>query len=89
MFQPGSPAVAVKPDGKQFLVTSSTPAKVGDVLIIYCAGLGPVTPAVVAGTASPLSPLSGTVDQVSVTIGGQSATVFLPASHRAWPAFIR
>jgi uncharacterized protein (TIGR03437 family) len=73
--QSGSGAGAitvVKTDGTQFLNTPSTPASAGDALTIYCAGLGAVIPAVSAGSAAPSSPLSNTVNAVTVTIGGQS-----------------
>ena len=67
--------VVVKPDGKQFPNTASAPASVGDALVVYCTGLGPVTPAVEAGAAAPASPLSHTADPVTVSIGGRSAPV--------------
>jgi uncharacterized protein (TIGR03437 family) len=58
------------------LITSASPAKVGDVLVIYCNGLGAVNPAVPSGTPAPLGgPLSNTVNPVTVTIGGQNARV--------------
>ena len=44
-------------------------------MIISCAGLGPVDPPIAAGAAAPSSPLSQTVNTVTVTIGGQPATV--------------
>ena len=47
-----------------------TPAKSGDVLVIYCAGLGAVDPAVPAGSPAPLSTLTNTINRVSVTIRG-------------------
>jgi PAS domain S-box-containing protein len=68
--------VVVKADGAQFLNTSSKPATAGDALVIYCAGLGAVNPAVPDGTAAPSSPLANTVNPVTVTVGGQSAQVF-------------
>jgi len=47
----------------------------GDIIVIYCSGLGAVDPAVPAGSAAPLDRLSSTVNPVSVTIGGLSAPV--------------
>jgi len=44
-------------------------------LVIYCAGLGPVNPAIGDGTAAPSSTLSRTVNPVTATIGGQPAQV--------------
>jgi uncharacterized protein (TIGR03437 family) len=34
------------PDGTAFLVDENHPVSAGDVIVIYCTGLGPVTPAV-------------------------------------------
>jgi len=48
----------------------------GDVIIIYCSGLGAVDPPVEAGTAAPGSPLSGVKNFVTLTIGGVEAQVF-------------
>jgi len=54
----------------------SQPASTGDVLTIYCSGLGAVTntptTGAVAGSGATLSTVQGTV---SVTIGGKSASV--------------
>jgi len=57
------------------LAGSSTPATAGDVLTMYCTGLGAVTQPVTAGSAAPSQPLAYTAGTVSVTIGGQPATV--------------
>jgi len=64
----------VKQDGVT-LAQPGTPAARGEVVVIYCSGLGPVSPAVEAGRAAPSNPLSRTVNPVTVTIGGQSAPV--------------
>ncbi len=62
--------------GNAALADAQTPAQPGQALVIYCAGLGTVTPAVPAGTgAPPAGPLSNTAAPVSVTIGGQPAHV--------------
>jgi uncharacterized protein (TIGR03437 family) len=66
--------VVVKPDQTQFLATPATPASAGDALVIYCAGLGAVTPPIPAGSAAPLIPLSMTAT-ATVMIGGQPAQV--------------
>jgi len=69
-------------DGKQGIVfdganiaNATNPAKAGDTLVIYCTGLGEVTPSVLAGTPAPISPLSNTVNTVTATIGGIAASV--------------
>lgn len=54
---------------------SSTPATAGDIVTIYCTGLGAVTGSVVAGSAAPSNPLAYAVGTVTVTIGGQPAAV--------------
>jgi adhesin/invasin len=64
-------------DGAQVLAGPSDPAKAGDVIVLYCSGLGAVDPAVEAGEAAPSEePLARTVDPVELRIGGKAATVF-------------
>jgi uncharacterized protein (TIGR03437 family) len=63
------------PTGPYFTVDSTHPASAGDVLVIYCAGLGAVYPPVPAGSAAPSSPPAITVNPVSVTIGGMQVPV--------------
>ncbi len=67
--------MVVKPNGTQFLNSPSAPASAGDALVIYCTGLGGVTPAIAAGTAAP-STLTQTVNPVTATVGGLPAQVF-------------
>lgn len=67
--------VDLKPDGSQFLVTAANPASAGDTILIYCTGLGAVTPAVAAGSASPANTLTSTTTLASVNIGQQPAQV--------------
>jgi uncharacterized protein (TIGR03437 family) len=58
------------------LIDASNPAAVGDVVVIYCNGLGAVNPSVQSGTPAPLTgPLSRTVNPLTVTIGGIDAQV--------------
>jgi len=59
------------------LVDASNPAAAGDVLVVYCTGLGATNPAVRSGEAAPAppAPLARVVTPVSVTIGGQPAVV--------------
>jgi uncharacterized protein (TIGR03437 family) len=73
----GPGAIQVQKAGSSVstLVTASNPASAGDALLIYCTGLGTVTPAVPAGSATPPSPLSHTDNPVTVKIGGKDATV--------------
>ena len=58
-----------------FLASVANPARAGDTLVVYCAGLGPVTPAVNAADAAPASQLSRTVAEVRVTIGAVNVPV--------------
>jgi uncharacterized protein (TIGR03437 family) len=59
----------------QILAGSSTPATAGDILTMYCTGLGAVNQPVTAGSAAPSQPLAYTVGTVTVSIGGQPAKV--------------
>ena len=59
----------------QILADSANPAAAGDILTMYCSGLGAVTSSVTAGSAAPSNPPARTAGTVSVTIGGQPATV--------------
>jgi len=68
--------VVVKADGTQFVNSPSQPAHAGDAVVIYCTGLGAVNPALVAGSPTPFSPLSNTVNLVTATIAAQPAKVF-------------
>ena len=61
--------------GAQTLADAAHPAQAGDIIVIYCTGLGEVSPAVVAGTPAPSDHLTYTVNRVSVTIGGVAAEV--------------
>jgi uncharacterized protein (TIGR03437 family) len=65
----------VKANGDQFSADASHPASAGDTLVIYCAGLGAVTPPVATGSAAPGSPPAKASSTVTVTIGGQPAPV--------------
>ncbi len=57
------------------LADSNNPVHAGDVIAIYCTGLGPVSPAVQEGVAASTTVLSQTVTPVTATVGGQPATV--------------
>jgi uncharacterized protein (TIGR03437 family) len=52
------------------LADPAHPVKAGDVVVIYCTGLGKVSPAVPTGSPAPSSPLSNAVSPTSVSIGG-------------------
>ena len=67
--------VDVDAAGNQTLVDANHPAIIGHALVIYCTGLGEVSPPVTTGTAAPSNPPSSTVNPVTVTIGGVAANV--------------
>jgi adhesin/invasin len=52
-----------------------TPVTAGDILAIFCTGLGAVNPLVLDGAAAPASPPATTVASPSVSIGGKPARV--------------
>jgi uncharacterized protein (TIGR03437 family) len=70
----GAALIAVyKADGTA--LPNNSPVTGGDVIVLYCSGLGAVNPPVAAGSQTPLQPLSKTVAAVTVTIGQQPAAV--------------
>ena len=54
---------------------SSAPASAGDMVTIYCMGLGAVVPAIDAGTITPMVGYVQTKNAVTLTIGGAPAQV--------------
>jgi uncharacterized protein (TIGR03437 family) len=67
--------VAVNPDGTGYVVTPARPAHAGDVIVVYCTGLGGVRSSIHAGEATPLSPLAPATDVITLTIGGKVTPV--------------
>ena len=65
--------IVVGPSGK--LAEPGSPVEAGDVVTLYCAGLGEVDPGLDAGAAAPASPLAWTAHPVTLTIGGIAATI--------------
>jgi uncharacterized protein (TIGR03437 family) len=57
------------------VIHPGTPAAAGDVLALFCTGLGAVDQTVPDGAAAPASPLANTVTTPTVTIGGKNAQV--------------
>jgi len=57
------------------IADSAKPAQRGQAIVIYCTGLGAVTPGVVLGAAASNSPLAATVDPVEVLVGEKRAQV--------------
>jgi len=57
------------------LADAANPVSGGNIVTIYCTGLGQTSPPIAAGEAAPLTSLSRTVMPVNVRIGGQEAVV--------------
>ncbi len=58
------------------LVSAANPAKVGEVVLIYCTGLGAVNPTLASGTATPSNgTLYNAATVPTVSIGGSNAVV--------------
>ena len=67
-------ATIFKSDGAT-MAEPASPAAIGEAIVIYASGLGEVNPPVNTGLASPLSPLSRTLNDVQVIVGGIAANV--------------
>jgi len=67
--------IGVKNSGQQTLADAQNPVSAGDTIVIYCTGLGDVNPPLSAGTVTPLTHLTSTVNPVTATVGGVPATV--------------
>ncbi len=80
---PLEPGVAAYADGHVIaqhadytLINATSPAKPGEVIIIYLLGMGPTNPPVASGAAAPSSePLARVTAQPTVTVDGQKAGV--------------
>jgi minor extracellular serine protease Vpr len=70
-----SPVAAVIKNADFSLVSAANPAKAGDVLLVYCTGLGDTTPGLTTGALVPGTGTSATKGAVTATIGGKDATV--------------
>jgi uncharacterized protein (TIGR03437 family) len=57
------------------LVTTASPAKPGEYLVMYLVGMGATNPAVASGVETPTAPLSKVVDEPTVTVGSQTSTL--------------
>jgi uncharacterized protein (TIGR03437 family) len=81
VFQLGNPPPTAPRQGHIYEATTgalagpASPASEGDVIVLWCSGLGPTNPPVPAGTAAPFEELARTVNNVKIMIGGVEATV--------------
>lgn len=79
---PGSYAVATRQDfsyavkAATFSGVTTTPAKPGDILILWGTGFGPTNPAAPVGVQLPSDQTYSTATPVSVMIGSNAATVY-------------
>jgi uncharacterized protein (TIGR03437 family) len=71
----GQGHVYVATGGAGTLADSKRPLKSGDVIFLYCGGLGEVDVPVEAGTATPADKLRNAKNTVTLTIGGVRAAV--------------
>ena len=69
----GTPAVVHATDFS--LVSSTNPAKAGEILSLFCRGLGPTTPGVDPANTFPKNPLAVVNAPVDVSVNGKSAEV--------------
>jgi uncharacterized protein (TIGR03437 family) len=72
LFTSNGTAVVTHQSGA--LVTAANPATAGEIVTIYCAGLGLTTPFIYDGDPGPIPPAT-TNAKPTVTIGGTAATV--------------
>jgi uncharacterized protein (TIGR03437 family) len=69
----GGYGIITKSDGFTLTGTPATqPVKAGDTIVIYALGLGPTSPVVPSGTASPTSPLATVPGTTQVCFGVES-----------------
>ena len=57
------------------LASPASPAERGRAIVIYCTGLGGVTPSVALGQPAPSNPLAESTNSVQATVGGRPAQV--------------
>ncbi len=55
---------------------TTTSAKPGEVIVLWATGFGPTSPPAPTGIEAPSSPIYYTANKVTVTVGGQAATVY-------------
>ena len=63
------------------LADRSSPARIGETIVIYCTGLGATEAAVVAGQQAPVARI---VNEAEVRIGGVKATVSYAGLSPGW-----
>lgn len=76
------PVTAVLKNADYSLVTTANPAKSGDVLLIYCTGLGQTNPPMATGL---ISTVVANTYPVTATMGGKGATVVYSIASPSFP----
>ena len=74
IFVLGSQAAVV--DARFNLIGSQNPAKPGDTVVVFAAGLGGTNPPVEAGSVSPASPLAEVANPITATVGGKASHIY-------------
>lgn len=69
LISSGDYAIIQNPTTGALTGIPGSPTKVGDTVVIYAIGLGPTSPAVASGAATPNSPLSNATGSVQVCFG--------------------
>jgi uncharacterized protein (TIGR03437 family) len=75
VFASGGIGPAIMHGSTGEMVTVTKPAQSGEVVVIYCTGLGAVTPQVSTGSAASTTTLSRAILPFAVTVGGKDAVV--------------
>jgi uncharacterized protein (TIGR03437 family) len=78
-----SPGIAEYPSGYAIaqhgadasLITDASPAKPGEYIVLYLAGMGPTTIPVASGAASPSSPTANTIDAPTITLNSEAVSI--------------
>ncbi|MCU1238250.1 MAG: domain containing protein [Candidatus Solibacter sp.] len=70
-----APSAAVLKNVDFSLVSATNPAKAGDVILVYCTGLGLTSVNLATGTLVPTTATASTNASVTATIGGKPAAV--------------
>jgi uncharacterized protein (TIGR03437 family) len=75
LVAPNQGVIFVVRGNEQFEAKPASPASPGDTIMMFCAGLGAVTPTVTDGAAAGANPPSSTSNNVQLSIGGLNAPV--------------
>lgn len=74
IFKAGDGSAVIQHSSTGALVTAASPMTAGEIVVIYCAGLGAVSPYVYEGDPAPI-PAATTSATPVVTLGGKTPTI--------------